>query len=229
MLLYSGPLSLFARKVEIALAVKRLAYERVMVPFTQTAGYSPKNPKVMRINPKGQVPVLVDGTLELYDSTIILEYLDEAYPAPPLYPKEAVGRANVRLAELEADEILLVPLRKLMFRTEPPELDDRVRLQQEETARVATAELGVMFGKLDQKLVGKEYLYRALSAADIATFMIVHYSLRLGGPSLAGLEGLKGWYKRLVAKPAFATVIGEISAADKNLSYPVVGAFSGLD
>ncbi len=61
MLLYSGPLSLFSRKVEIALHEKGLPFERVMVPFTQAAGYAPKHPAVLAANPKGQVPVLVDG------------------------------------------------------------------------------------------------------------------------------------------------------------------------
>src|SRR3954451_9976116 len=58
MKLYSGPLSLFSRKVEIALHEKGLAFERVMVRFTQTEGYHPKHPDVLAANPKGQVPVL---------------------------------------------------------------------------------------------------------------------------------------------------------------------------
>ncbi|HUN49027.1 MAG TPA: glutathione S-transferase N-terminal domain-containing protein, partial [Stellaceae bacterium] len=66
MLLYSGPLSLFSRKVEIALYEKDLRFERVMVPFTQAAGYSPKHPMVLAANPKGQVPLLVDGPLTLF-------------------------------------------------------------------------------------------------------------------------------------------------------------------
>jgi glutathione S-transferase len=229
MLLYSGPLSLFARKVEIALGIKQLAYERVMVPFTQTAGYAPKNPEVLRINPKGQVPVLIDRALELYDSTAILEYLDEAYPTVRLYPQDASARAKVRLAELEADEVLLVPLRKLMFRTEPPGIDAARQLQQEDVARVATTELAAMFAKLDQELSDAEFLCGAFSVADIATFMIVHYSLRLGGPSVAGFKNVRTWYKLLAAKHAFAAVIEEISVADQALSYPVAGAFSGLD
>src|SRR5687768_17050006 len=110
MKLYSGPLSLFSRKVEIALGEKGLDYERISVPFTQTRGYSPKHPDVLAVNPKGQVPVLVDGDLSLYDSTIILEYLEDAYPEPPLFPADAAERAQCRLYELLADEILLVPL-----------------------------------------------------------------------------------------------------------------------
>ena len=86
MKLYSGPLSLFARKVEMALGEKGLAFEREMVPFSQAQGYQPKHPAVLAANPKRQVPVLIDGDLTLFDSTLIFEYLEDAYPEPPLYP-----------------------------------------------------------------------------------------------------------------------------------------------
>ena len=96
MKLYSGPLSLFSRKVEIALNEKGLAFEREMVPFSQAQGYAPKHPAVLAANPKGQVPVLVDGALTLFDSTLIMEYLDDAYPTPPLRPAEPAARARCR-------------------------------------------------------------------------------------------------------------------------------------
>ncbi len=88
MKLYSGPLSLFSRKVEIALAEKGLAFEREMVPFSQAEGYAPKHAAVLAANPKGQVPVLIDGEATLFDSTVIFEYLEDRYPEPPLYPAD---------------------------------------------------------------------------------------------------------------------------------------------
>ena len=94
--LYSGPISYFARKSEIALAEKGLAFERIMVPFTQAVGYSPKHPAVLAANPKAQVPVLVDGDLTLFDSSLIFEYLEEAYPEPPLLPHAVAVRAETR-------------------------------------------------------------------------------------------------------------------------------------
>src|SRR5215510_10349357 len=81
MKLYSGPLSLFSRKVEIALHEKGLRFEVEYVPFTQDEGYRPKHSAVLAANPKGQVPVLQDGEVVLFDSTVILEYLEDAYPA----------------------------------------------------------------------------------------------------------------------------------------------------
>src|ERR1700676_1396858 len=131
MKLYSGPLSLFGRKAEIALNEKGIAFERVMVPFTQTQGYSLKHPAVLAANPKGQVPVLVDGDLTLFDSTVIFEYLEDAYPTPPLYPSGAKDRARCRLIELSADEILLPLVRNLMFRNAPRDPDaERQRLRE---------------------------------------------------------------------------------------------------
>jgi Glutathione S-transferase, N-terminal domain len=53
------------------------------VPFSRAHGYSPKLPEMLALNPKGQVPVLVDGALAVYDSTIILECLEESHPLPP--------------------------------------------------------------------------------------------------------------------------------------------------
>ncbi len=90
-----------------------------MVPFNQIVGYSPKHPDVLAANPKGQVPVLVDGDLTLYDSTVILEYLEDAYPEPPLHSRSPKERAACRLLDLFADEVMLVPIRAFMHRTGP--------------------------------------------------------------------------------------------------------------
>ena len=56
--------------------------------FSQSEVYSPKHPAVIAANPKKQVPVLVDGDLTLFDSTVIFEYLADAYPQPPLMPRD---------------------------------------------------------------------------------------------------------------------------------------------
>jgi glutathione S-transferase len=227
MKLYSAPLSLFARKVEIALQEKGLPFERVMVPFSQDKGYSPKHPDVLAANPKGQVPVLIDKGLTLYDSTVILEYLEDAHPRPPLYPGAPEERARCRLFDLFADEIMLVPLRALMHRTGPRPLDPERWAADEAQAKRAEAVLEDHFAELDRRLQGKPYLCGAFSAADISVFMAVLYSLRLGGPSPDGHHALSDWYARLGGRPAFAAVAAEIVAADRELSTPVEGAYGG--
>jgi len=225
MKLYSGPVSLFSRKVEIALHEKGLPFEQILVPFTQTKGYSPRNPDVLAINPKGQVPVLVDGDLALYDSTVILEYLEDAYPDPALYPKAAPERARCRLYDVFGDEVMLAPLRSLMHRTEPKPDDLERWHAREAKAREAEPVLAGHFAELDRALQDRDYLCGAFSAADISVFMAVFWTRRLGGPSLKNHEALARWYARLSARPAVARVTSEILAADAQLSAPVEGAF----
>jgi glutathione S-transferase len=228
MRLYSAPLSLFSRKVEIALREKGLPFERVMVPFSQGQGYSPKHPDVVAANPKGQVPVLIDQGLALYDSTVILEYLEDAYPSPQLYPRTAAERARCRLFDLFADEIMLVPLRALMHRTSPRPPDPERWAADEAKAEQAEAVLEGHLAELDQRLRGKPYLCGAFSAADISVFMAVLYGQRLGGPPLdERRQALSDWYARLSGRPAFAEVAAEIVAADRELSTPVEGAYGG--
>lgn len=222
MKLYSGPLSLFARKVEIALAEKGLPFEREMVAFSQTRGYTPKHPAVLAANPKGQVPVLVDGDLTLFDSTVIVEYLDDAYPEPPLLPREPKARARCRLLELTADEIFLQPLKRLMHRTEPESPDPARRRQLAEDAARAEVELAALYGPVADRIEGP-YLCGAFSAADIAMYMSVMYAQRLGGRRLDPSPALAAWYDRVKERPAVAAVTAEVIAADRLLSRPVTG------
>jgi glutathione S-transferase len=218
MKLYSGPLSLYSRKIEIALAEKGLPFEREMVPFSQAQGYQPKHPAVVAANPKGQVPVLIDGDLTLFDSTLIFEYLEEAYPKPPLFPADARARARCRLLELSADDVLMAPVRLLMYRSEPPSPDAERRRTHEADGRRGEAALLDHYRRLEEELAGKPYLCGDFSVADIATFMVVLFILRLKGPRLAGHPALAAWYERVGARPAVAPVAAEVDAMDRKLS-----------
>jgi len=218
MKIFSGPLSMFGAKVEIAAHEKAIDFELVMVPFDPARGYDPKHPDVLRINPKRQVPVLIDGELTLFDSTLIFEYLEDAYPRPALYPAGAAARARCRRLELTGDEILLPPVRSLMYRTEPPAADpDRRRMQQEAAAR-AEADLRGHYGQLERELGEAPYFCGEFSVADIALFMSLFFAQRLRGPELSGNPALVRWFERMRARPAVSLVVGELMAADRELS-----------
>ena len=218
MLLYSGPLSLFARKVEIALGEKGLEFERVMVPFSQERGYQPKHPEVARINPKAQVPVLIDGDLELYDSTLIFEYLEDAYPQPPLYPGPAKDRARCRILELIADDVLLPNIRPLMYRSEPPPANAARRAEHVAAGQAAEAALRRQYRQLEVLLGDAEYFCGGFTVADIAVFMSLLFVRRLKGPDLAETPRLDNWFARVAARPPAARAATEIAAADRVLS-----------
>ena len=217
MKLYSGPLSMFSRKVEIALHEKGLPFEREMAPFSQAKGYAPKHPAVLAANPKGQVPVLIDGNLTLFDSTLIIEYLEDAYPTPPLLPWGARERARCRLLELTADEILVPQVVRLGYRTEPRADPERQRVKEAEGRRAEAAILD-HYGALARRLEGTGYLCGNFSAADIAMFMALLFALRLKGPRLDSHPAVAAWYARVGARPAVAQVAREVAAADRELS-----------
>jgi hypothetical protein len=80
---------------------------------------------VVRINPKRQVPVLVEGDVEICDSPQIFEDLEDRCPDPPLWPRSIAARAQARALELCSDEIffsqlLPSPSYARFIVTEPP-------------------------------------------------------------------------------------------------------------
>ena len=96
-----GPhVSPYVRKVVLALDAKGLGYEiDPITPFTAA-------PSFKALSPLRRVPVLIDGDLVINDSTVICEYLDEAYPGTPLYPATPAARARARWIEEWADSLL---------------------------------------------------------------------------------------------------------------------------
>ena len=149
MKLFSGPLSMFGAKAEIAAREKGLAFELIMVPFEMKTAYQPKHPEVLRINPKRQVPVLVDGDLEIFDSTQIFEYFETIRPQPTLWPTEPKARARARLLEHKSDEVYFPPIIRLMGLQQTP--DDPAAVK----ARAAAL---VCYDEMERTLGNKEWL-----------------------------------------------------------------------
>jgi len=88
---YSDPADHYSHRVRLVLAEKGVSAEIIDVE----PGRCP--PKLAEVNPYASVPTLVDRDLALYESTVVMEYLDERYPHPPLLPVYPVARANSRL------------------------------------------------------------------------------------------------------------------------------------
>src|SRR5262245_11884056 len=173
MKLYSGPLSMFGAKAEIAAREKALDFELVMVPFDMKTLYQPKHPEVLRINPKRQVPVLIDGDLEIFDSTQIFEYFESMKPDPPLWPAEPKARARARLLEHKSDEVYFPPIVRLMGLQSTP--NDPAAVE----ARAASA---AFYDGMEKVLGDKEWLAGSYSYADIAFYMAQLFGQRMGAP-----------------------------------------------
>ena len=92
MTLFSRPTDIHSHRARLVLAEKNINIEISNVP-------GPDLPEdLMDLNPYHSVPTLVDRDLTLYDSRVIIEYLDERFPHPPLMPVDPVTRAQFRLA-----------------------------------------------------------------------------------------------------------------------------------
>ncbi len=116
---------------------------------------------------------------------------------------------------------MLTPVRKLMFRTEPPGPDTARREAQEREAVVAEPLIIRNYDRLDARLTRGGFLFGDFSVADISTFMMVLYTLRNGGPGLGKHRNIAAWFEKLSARPAFSTIMAEIADADRMLSHPV--------
>jgi glutathione S-transferase len=200
--LYSGPLSMFGAKVEIAVLEKGLDVALVMVPYASTTGYHPRHPEVVRINPKQQVPVLVHGDLEIFDSTQIFEYLEDLVPEPALWPSEPRARARARLREHQSDEVYFPHVIRLMG------LQDQL---QSEPARTAIAAATRYYAAQEETLSVNDWLAGTYSFADIAFYMAALFGERQGAPISEATPRLLAWRDRMTARPAVRKVAGAMA------------------
>ena len=101
---YSDPADHYSHRVRLVLAEKGVVAEIIDV----LPGRCP--PRLADANPYGSVPTLVDRDLALYESTVVMEYLDERYPHPALLPAYPVDRAKSRLLmhRIQRDWVKLV-------------------------------------------------------------------------------------------------------------------------
>jgi glutathione S-transferase len=200
--LYTGPLSMFGAKAEIALREKGVDFERIAVPFSAGDGYEPKHPEVVRINPKQQVPVLIHGGVEIFDSTQIFEYLEDAFPTPPLWPGSPAGRAEARQLELKSDEVFFPHIIKLMG------LEDRPQDPAAVAARSAAARF---YEQMNARLESRRFLAGEYSYADIAFFMAQLFGERKGAIMTGATPHLLEWRARMLGRPPVRRVGGAMA------------------
>jgi glutathione S-transferase len=162
-----------------------------------------RKPEFQALNPRGRVPTIDDDGFALYESVAIVEYLDEKYPGPKLFPGDARTRALVRRLVQESDQYYALAMDKLLdevlFKPQA-EWDAAVIAAGRETL---AKELAVWEG-----LIGGEWLAGStVSAADFALYPLIALTLRLDRkkPDLdaRGTIGPKigAWIQRMEALP----------------------------
>lgn len=156
-------LSPYTRKALVVLDLKKIPY--TIDPMIAFYG----NDEFSRMSPIRRVPVLIDGDTTVTDSTIVIEYLEEVYPEPSVYPKNPADRARARWLEEYADSRLQevcmahfanqMTINPLVWGEEP---DETI------VERAKSEELPHVLNYLEGELPESGFLFERLSVADIA-------------------------------------------------------------
>ena len=155
------------------------------------------------------MPVLEDQGLAIVDSTVINEYLEDAYPEPPLMPASASDRARCRMWEDMADHFMAVHVTTLIREVfMKPDDDERNK----QAVAGTYAEFSGYLGALERCLNGQDYLCRVYSLADIATCMCVTFGQSLG-VDISKQAAVQAWYGRVSARPAVAAELEQLMSA----------------
>ena len=201
--LYHLDRSPYGWKVRLVLEEKKVPYEAI-VPLNKS-----EDPAFAKLNPFKLTPVLqlADGRA-IFESTIIAEYLEEAFPNPTMMPKDPVERARLRMIEDTTDQYFANALRE--FRTAqydlaPPFL---IRKHDIDPAAVAAAAVKVHehLVRLESWLsVGPWFGGPMFSLADAAVAPILTGGLELLGvlPDTARYPRLAAWRNRIVERPSY--------------------------
>lgn len=206
--LYYGSGSPYAWRVHLALEHKALPYERRVLSFSQK---ETRKPEYIALNPHGKVPTLTDGDLVLYESTAIMEYLDDAYPGRglPLYPGDPKRRAVQRRVILETNDYFekaAEPLWQQAFDKKPEERDLDALGDAREATRIELDSIAAGFD-------GDFFAGNAPGAADLSLYSILGFvrrcEMRIPEVRLDDMIGHRyaAWMKRIEALPYFDACI----------------------
>jgi glutathione S-transferase len=187
-ILYDAARCPFCARVRIVLAEKRLGYETVEIDLSDRPAW------LYAKNPLGKVPVLEeDGGLVLPESPVIMEYLEERFPEPALWPSDPAERALGRLW-LDRFDVRLGDDYYARRRGEDSHLDDRL-------------------AELDAALVGQPFLTgREYGLADIGYVPWILRARSNLGVDLDPYPAISEWLERLSERPAVAAEL-ELTAA----------------
>ena len=206
-------LSNYYNKVRLALLEKGIAFE-------EDAGCRPsQKDEFLARSPMGKVPfVELDGGVRLSESQAICEYLEEAYPQKPLYPREPLARAKVRelitVMELHVELVARRLYRQAFF---GGTISDEMKQMTEKDLGRGLRALGQLV-KFSPYIAGAE-----LTLADCAAFVhlpLVTLSTKIiyGRHFLEGMAQVKPYLKMLGERPAFARVNEDRKSAQAALT-----------
>jgi glutathione S-transferase len=187
--LYDADRCPYCARARIALAEKGVEYETIEIDLSDRPAW------IYEKNSTGRVPVLEEDAWLLPESAVIMEYLEERYPEPPLLAADAADRALARLWIFRHDDF-----------TKPYYA---LRRGDDGAAALLDAELG----KLDTALTHRPWLGGAdYGLADIAYVPWLLRARDVLGVALDGFPAVAAWLDRMVERPAVAMEVEIIAA-----------------
>lgn len=186
-------------KTKVVLEEKGLDYR---VELVRPGDVWKKVPAVLAKHPLGKVPWIDDGKATIYDSTVINEYLNDAYPQPPLLPSDVTLRARARALENYGDEGVLSRFLPMIWMPwwSPEEQRDQDSMEQ---GRVGLREQVLPF--LETQLGSNDYLAGEFSLADVP-FMAVAMVLQVDGMDVGTHPRSAAYLERLRGRPSYRAI-----------------------
>lgn len=220
--LHEHPLSPYAQKVRILLREKDLPFT-VLTP--EAIGTGGENPSLAQLNPRFEVPSLIHDGNTIFDSTIILEYLEETFPEPAMMPASPAERARMRTIEEICDthwEAINWGLGEIrFFRRGGDELGPKLR-------EAAVEQAGHMHAWLEGMLGDREWLTGACFGwGDLAALPYMTMTSIFGIEPPAGSR-LAGWLARGRKRPSVAATVDEALATIPAMENVAQWAASGV-
>ena len=206
MKLYNLALSNFASKSRIAIYEKGVNVELVDPP----GGLGSADYK--KINPLGKVPALVlDNGQLIAESELINEYLEDKYPAKPLLPKDAEGRAQVRAFTRFHDLYLEPPMRAVFPKLFGQQLDDKFIQEKITEVNNRLDQLEGMIG--NQWAAGSTFTLADCALAPTMFFMTTFLPQFGSKPPTEGRPKITAWWNRVQEQPSVKKALDEQRAA----------------
>ncbi|CUA94947.1 glutathione S-transferase N-terminal domain-containing protein [Thiomonas bhubaneswarensis] len=189
MVLYSGTTCPFSQRCRFVLFEKGMDFEIRDVDLFN----KPEDVSVM--NPYGQVPILVERDLILYESNIINEYIDERFPHPQLMPGDPVARARVRLFLFNFEKELFVHVSTLESRA--TKSNEKALEKARSAIRDRLTQLAPVFLK-NKYMLGEDFSMLDVAIAPLL-WRLDHYGIDLPKSALP----LAKYAERIFQRPAY--------------------------
>ena len=195
-ILYSSIRSPHCLKIGIVLTEKQVPFDRVEIDLRNR---QQKTPAYLAINSAGQVPVYVDERGVHADSLRIIQYLDEHYPEPKLFPKEPARLQSIMdWIDLSSGRVRDVSHELYWQLIEPAETGTDWTLVND-----LKAEGMALLARLDAALLGKSYVCGELSAADFSLLPWIYGYGRFDLLEMGTMPNVEAWLARMTARDSF--------------------------